>query len=108
MTSEYVRIKNLILAEGYDLSFVLAKDKLMCELNLRYRQKGRPADVLAFPLEKNQGEVFINKNILSKERRKFLFIHALLHLKGYGHGKKMDNEEKRFLKLTKNLKTRTH
>ena len=62
-----------------------------------------PTNILAFPLGKEEGEIFID---LKKSRADaplfervysnfvgFLFIHALLHLKGFEHGSKMERKE---------------
>jgi ssRNA-specific RNase YbeY (16S rRNA maturation enzyme) len=91
-------IKNYVLGKDYDLSLVFAGDKLLRELNSRYRHQNKPTDILAFALSEKQGEIFMNlrrvKNI------KFLFIHSLLHLKGFRHGVKMNNEGKRIWQAT--------
>jgi ssRNA-specific RNase YbeY (16S rRNA maturation enzyme) len=88
------KIKDEILGKKYDLSLVLAGNGLMKKLNLKYRRKNKTASVLSFPLSKNQGEIFIN---LSQKKYSplFLFIHALLHLKGLKHSVKMKEQEKK-------------
>lgn len=93
---KFETIKNYILSERYAISLVFASNNLMKKLNRIYRKKPRPTDVLAFPLSKNEGEIFINK--INKNDAIYLFIHALLHLKGYKHGKKMDGMEKKLIK----------
>ena len=101
----FSKIKEEILGKNYDLSLVFIGNKLSQELNKKYRNKDKPANILSFPLEKTQGEIFINP-ILSKMSAKdfgrteenfitFLFIHGLLHLKGYDHGSTMEKEEKK-------------
>lgn len=107
MDKRYQFIKNLVLPKSYELSLVFADKDLMRKLNLNYRKKNKPTDVLAFPLEKNIGEIFINKEE-AKERREYLFVHALLHLKGLNHSLKMDKEEKKILKkiTIEKMKTR--
>ncbi len=85
--------KERILGKRYELSLVLANGKMMKELNRKYRKKDTQANTLAFSYSKNEGEIFLNikgsqKNMIS------LFIHSLLHLKGMGHGKEMEKEEK--------------
>lgn len=93
---KFEKIKNYILGEGYSMSLVFASNNLMKKLNRIYRKKPYPADVLAFPLSKNEGEIFINKT--NKNDIIYLFIHALLHLKGHKHGGKMDGMEKKLIK----------
>ena len=92
MEKRFEKIKDHILGKEYELSLVFAKNSLMKELNFRYKKKNVPTNVLAFPLDKSEGEIFIN--ISDKKNAVFLLIHALLHLKGYKHGVKMENAEK--------------
>ena len=103
MDRKYEIIKDHILGKKYEISLVFAGNNLMKNLNRIYRKKPRSADVLAFPLSKNEGEIFINK--IKKNKTVYLFIHAILHLKGYKHGKKMEEVEK---KLTKKFNHATH
>jgi rRNA maturation RNase YbeY len=59
-----------------------------------------------FPLDDTAGEIYIAPSVAKKQAHKynmsvdgyigFLFIHALLHLKGYDHGATMDKAEKRY------------
>ncbi|MBU1178843.1 rRNA maturation RNAse YbeY [Patescibacteria group bacterium] len=88
----YKNIKEKILGAKYELSLVLAGEKLMANLNKIYRQKTEAASALSFPLSKKEGEIFLNINNTRKEIL-FLFIHSLLHLKGLKHGKYMEQKE---------------
>ena len=91
------KLKNYVLGGKYELSLVLAGDRLLKNLNKRYRKKNKSADILSFSLSKNQGEIFIN---LKRCRRDlaFFYIHGLLHLKGLSHGVKMKNKEEAIMK----------
>jgi len=99
------KIANDILGKKYDLSVVLAGNKLMRKLNNRYRKKDRSATVLSFPLSKKeaprlrsgQGEIFIN---LSQKKHPllYLYIHGLLHLKSFKHSAKMEIIENKLMK----------
>ncbi len=91
------KIFEKILGKNYDLSVVLAGNGLMKRLNTKYLNKRKPASVLSFPLSGKEGEIFINT---SQKRHSplFLFIHALLHLKGFEHSAKMDMQEQKELK----------
>lgn len=93
------KMKNYILGEKYDLSLVFAGDRLLMDLNKRYRKKNKAADILSFSLSKSQGEMFINlKRCRRKDYLAFIYIHGLLHLKGLSHGVKMENKEKAIMK----------
>ena len=99
------KIKEFTLGKKYELSLVFIGDKLSRQLNKKYRKINRPTTVLAFPLSENSGEIFINLSSAKKQSAQFgkkygnfvgfLFIHALLHLKGYEHSSKMEREERR-------------
>lgn len=94
------KIKNHVLGKAYDLSFAFIDSQKSHELNRRYRKKDKPANVLSFPLDKNSGEILIDKETVTDPRETiFLFIHGLLHLKGYDHGSKMEAEEKNLVNL---------
>ncbi len=101
------KIVRQILGENYSLSLVLAGDKLTRKINRTYRKKDYPANVLSFPLSKNDGEIFLNVRhaereakalgISARSRIAHLFTHGCLHLAGFSHGRKMDSEEDRVL-----------
>jgi rRNA maturation RNase YbeY len=90
--------KDEILGEDFELSLVFAGDALTHKLNISYRDKDKPANVLSFLLSKQDGEIFLN---LSKcendEEVLFLFIHGLLHLKGLDHGSIMDARQEKII-----------
>ena len=102
------KIAKEILGNGYELSLVLIGDTLMHRLNSEYRNKNYPTNVLSFPIDTKEGEIFINVrkaereakalSIPKKERIAYLFTHGCLHLKGLEHGKKMDVLEEQFMK----------
>lgn len=93
----FEKIKDSILGKNYELSLVFCSDALSRRLNLLYRDKNRPANVLSFPLGKFSGEIFINLSKIREFSAAHLFIHALLHLKGMRHGRTMEQTEKRLL-----------
>lgn len=102
-----VKIKETVLGKHYRLSLVCIGDKRSQALNRTYRKKNKPAGVLAFPLSKDEGELFINETEALREAPAFLmppkdflvylFIHGLLHLKGMRHGGRMTRTEKTLL-----------
>ena len=94
MNKSWLKIKNQVLGEKYDLSFSYAGSDEMRPLNQLYLQQDYSANVLSFPLSLNEGEILINKNCQKNAGLSFyLFIHSLLHLSGLKHGKKMDKKE---------------
>ena len=104
----FVKMKNAVLGKDYTLSVVIIGRKEMHALNLRTRGVDKPTDILSFPLSDTEGEMFINPEC-SREKAKefersyenfiaFLFIHGLVHLKGFDHGSIMDAIEKEFQK----------
>ena len=91
------KIKNRVLGSDYELSVVFASDALTQRLNRTYRGIDKPTNVLAFPLSKTSGEIFINRVRAKPFSVKYLFIHGLLHLKGMAHGDTMERAEKKLL-----------
>ena len=108
LDSKYNKMKIAVLGKDYDLSFGFVSPKKIQELNLAYRNKNEPTDILSFPLSKTEGEIYICKSESRKEAKKFdrsyenfldfLFIHGLVHLKGYDHGSTMESIESEFRK----------
>ncbi len=103
-TSKIVEeIKSEILGESYDLSFAFVNKATIHDLNLKYRNKNEPTDVLSFTLTKESGEILICKEIAKLKSKNFnmkpeeflifLVIHGMLHLKGLDHGAKMSAYE---------------
>jgi len=102
----FSKLKNTILGKSYYLSITFVTTKEAKILHRKYKKKNTPVNVLAFPLERNSGEVVIHLGTARKEAHKFnrtyleyvgyLLIHAMLHLKGFSHGMEMDEEEKKF------------
>ena len=98
----FKKIKNKVLGSDYELSLVFASDTLTRRLNRTYRGIDKPTNVLAFPLSKTSGEIFINRSRAKPFSVKYLFIHGLLHLKGMEHGDTMEQAEKKLLHGTSN------
>lgn len=107
-TLPFSDMKTAVLGEEYSLSLAFVGDARMRTLNRTYRNKDATTDVLAFPLDKKTGEIVINPREAKRRAPRhgmspraytaFLFIHALLHLKGMGHGATMEQAEKRLVK----------
>ena len=104
----FVSAKDSVLGKEYELSVAFVGEKEMCRLNKQYRGKSSSTDILSFPLSKYSGEiVFCMKDVREQAPifgrtvpnfLKFLFIHGLVHLKGYAHGSRMEREEEKIRK----------
>ena len=104
----FERIKEAILGKSFSLSVALVTPKESHRLNLTYRQKDKPTNVLSFPFDKKSGELVLdlktsradakNFDMTQEKFLLFLVIHGMLHLKGYDHGSTMEKEERKFLK----------
>ncbi len=105
---EFNKIKEAVLGKKYDLSFSFIEAEEIKRLNLTYRNKNKATDILSFPLSDTEGEIFICMEEAEKEAPKFerpienfikfLFIHGLVHLKGYDHSSTMESIEEGFRK----------
>jgi probable rRNA maturation factor len=109
-------IVDFVLGPDYELSLVFCGDTRSKNLNRTYRGIDKPTNILSFPFDDHSGEIFIDLSRLYKEYRKkcelffprrtasvplwstFLFIHGLLHLKGFDHSDKMESEERKILR----------
>ncbi len=103
----FLSIKSAVLGEKYNLSLVFAGDTRTRTLNTKYRGKTYIPNVLSFPIDKENGEIFLNLKQARREHRAreesyeyfvaLLVIHGLLHLKGMAHGSTMESKEQRLL-----------
>jgi probable rRNA maturation factor len=105
----------LRLAES-ELSILLVSDRVMRDLNRRWRSRDRPTDVLSFPQDEGRGpllgDVVISVDTarrqaaargttLGREADRLL-IHGLLHLLGYDH-ERSDAEARRMRRRERTL-----
>lgn len=105
----FASIKNAVLGENYNLSLVFATKNTIRKLNKQFRSIDKVTDILSFTLDKKSGEIFINPEESKKEAKKFereyenfigfLFIHGLVHLKGFDHSSRMEKQEAKFRKI---------
>lgn len=103
----YADIQNTILGKSYTLSLTFVGAKRAYTLNHTHRNATYIPNVLSFPLSEKVGEIYITPNVAYKEAHTFnltphgyigfLFIHGLLHLKGYAHGDTMDKAERKYM-----------
>jgi probable rRNA maturation factor len=96
-------IKDAALGSNYSLNLVFTSPAKIKKLNLIYRGKDKPTDILSFPLSNKEGEMYICPSETRKEAKNFdrkyenfmafLFIHGCVHLKGHDHGATMERIE---------------
>lgn len=119
----YTAKREKVIASA-ELSISIVTNEEIKQLNNQYREKNVPTDVLSFPLENafNENEdnipVMIGDIIISVEKTKeqaerfnhsfereliFLAIHGFLHILGYTHDTKI-NEQSMFQKQEAILK----
>ena len=99
-----------------ELSIAMVEEGEMCQLNMQYRKKNKPTDVLSFSeyestqeickhakTEKNEsifiGEIILCPDYIAKNAKEdgetfeyalsYITSHGILHLLGFPHGKKM-------------------
>lgn len=99
----YEKIAEAILP-GWEISLVFAGSVRAQSLNVQLRNKTYTPNVLSYESGKKSGEIIICLPVAKKEAHTFeltytqhvayLFIHGLLHLKGYPHGTTMDRLER--------------
>ncbi|MEK9157963.1 MAG: rRNA maturation RNase YbeY [Patescibacteria group bacterium] len=103
------------LAKGgkVELGLHLVTPERSQELNLKYRQKDKPTDVLSFPLNEHGlenygilpvGDIFICLDVARRQAEEInipldqelarLSVHGLLHLLGYDHELSPEDEKK--------------
>jgi probable rRNA maturation factor len=100
-------LKNAAIIESHDygeLSVTLCGNQSIHELNLRYRGIDRPTDVLSFPMEDDEllGDIIISIPKVQSQAEEyghsferelcFLAVHGFLHLLGYDHETKEEEE----------------
>jgi len=105
----FVSIKNKVLGSDYELGVSLLTPLKQKKINFKYRGKNETTNILSFPLSNTSGEITIDPIKVKKDAPlfnmtytqffKYLFIHGMLHLKGFEHSSTMEKEEKKYLKI---------
>lgn len=100
----FLKMKEKVLGKNYILDVTFVTPATSLKLNKQYRGINKPTDILSFPLSPTEGAIVIDltttKKMASEFNRSysnfigFLFIHGLVHLKGFDHGSRMENVEK--------------
>lgn len=96
------------ILRGWDISLVFVGPTKALALNKQLRGKTYIPNVLSYAVGKKSGEIFICPNEAIKHAPDFqlpassflllLFIHGLLHLKGWAHSARMEKCERKLLK----------
>ncbi len=99
-------IKNAVLGAGYELDINFVSPRESQKVNDSYRAKDKPTNILSFPFDPKSGQIVICPYIAKKEASvlgltpanyiQYLFIHGLLHLKGFDHGSTMEQKEQEY------------
>ena len=102
---DFLSLKNHTLGKKYQLSLVFADPKTSEELHKTWKGKPGPADILSFPFSDTEGEIVMSLSQARKTAKNFdrsynnfilfLFIHGMVHLKGYDHGSTMESIEEK-------------
>ena len=96
-----------INTNSQEITIFLTNSEKMRQLNLRFRKKNKPTDVLSFPVNTKKkkigylGDVAISYEIVNKRSKKSNFdyefdkmwVHGYLHLLGYDHKKNREFEK---------------
>lgn len=103
----YEQMKDVILGKRYELALFFVGEKRASAVNQASRKKSYAPNVLSFPYTQTQGEIVLCPAVAKREATAygmtyegyvaFLYIHGLLHLKGYDHGAEMEALEKKYV-----------
>ncbi len=98
----FERVARVVLPQ-WEISLVFVGTKRARDINIATREKAYIPNVLSYSIGEKTAEIIICPVQAKKEEKKFaltnrsfvlfLFIHALLHLKGYRHGTTMEKYE---------------
>lgn len=104
----YEAMADAILGKSYTLTLAFVGEQRAQALNVAHRKASYVPNVLSFPLDSKVGEIYITPQVAKREAKKYnmtvngyigyLFIHGLLHLKGYDHGATMERMEQKYVR----------
>ncbi len=92
---------------GWELSLSFAGTARAKALNMKLRGKSYVPNVLSYEVGKKSGEIIICLDVAKRQAPgyglsypdfvAYLFIHGLMHLKGYPHGPTMERRERQLM-----------
>jgi len=104
-----------VLGRNYEIDVIFANGEFVKKLNRKYRGENKSTNVLSFALSRTRGEIVFDVILVKREALQlertfrqylwYLFLHALLHLKGYQHesskkeAEQMQKAEEKLLKF---------
>lgn len=104
----FLEMKEVILGKKYNLTIIFCTPQESQERNQAYRDKDYPTNILSFPLDDTEGEIYISLITVRRDAKKFemsyiqflhlLIAHGMLHLKGLDHGSTMEKLEQKYYK----------
>lgn len=94
----FAQLKKEVLGSTYDLSVAFLMPAEMRKVTKQTKNVDKISNVLSFPLSKTSGEILICRKAAKPYTVPYLFIHGLLHLKGFKHGARMESAEGKLLK----------
>ena len=111
-----IEVLEAIANETKVIELIIVNNNTMQEINLEQREVDKTTDVLSFPLENFPhfplGSIVINSDLAKIKAKELghslndeitlMFIHGLLHVKGYDHecdDGEMRKEEEKFVNL---------
>ncbi|MBI2023922.1 rRNA maturation RNase YbeY [Candidatus Giovannonibacteria bacterium] len=96
----YEKALRKMFGKKYELDLIFATPSYMKKISTIYRNIPKSTNVLSFNIDSGHGQIVLEPDFIKKELLKYnrsykkhlwaLYIHGLLHLKGYSHGKKME------------------
>lgn len=103
--------------QNFDINIIFINNQNIKEINLEYRSKNYPTDVISFPVENSKkmvrGDIFISLEKVKENAVKYgekfknelkkIIVHGVLHLIGYDHVKK-NQKEKMYIKQENYIK----
>lgn len=108
-------ISQIIKEEGgkkvEEINITFVGKRYIQQLNLKYRNKNSPTNVISFPIKMNEKllcDIYLCIDKIPTKMKKekgivFFIIHGVLHTLGYEHSVKMEEKENYYLSLWNSL-----